>query len=96
MSVGALLSSRLSRAEGPLVPSRRRERERRGPHYFPQESHPHSPHRGTFSLFVDITNMPPGNSSVLAGETWNFRAWFRDKNPGNTSNFTDGVSVLFK
>ncbi len=32
----------------------------------------------------------------VGGESWNFQAWFRDKNPGNTSNFTDGVSVLFQ
>ena len=32
---------------------------------------------------------------AMPGETWNFQAWFRDNNPGPTSNFTDGVSVLF-
>jgi hypothetical protein len=38
---------------------------------------------------------PPVQSSVLPGDTWNFVAWFRDKNPTNTSNFTDGISILF-
>ncbi len=53
---------------------------------------------GKFSIKVDLTMLPTpgGPHSVVAGETWNFQAWFRDKNPGNTSNFTDGVSVLFK
>ena len=31
-----------------------------------------------------------------AGETWNFQAWFRDVNPGNTSNFTQGMQVTFQ
>ncbi|MCP3916270.1 MAG: hypothetical protein GY711_12005 [bacterium] len=29
------------------------------------------------------------------GETWNFQCWYRDNNPGPTSNFTDAVSVTF-
>jgi len=53
---------------------------------------------GTFSLKLDLTDIPtPGGSvSVLAGETWNWQAWFRDKNPGNTSNFTDGLAIAFQ
>ena len=52
---------------------------------------------GTFGLFVDLTNMPPPlQSSVQPGETWNLQAWFRDKNPGPTSNFTDGVAITFR
>jgi hypothetical protein len=35
-------------------------------------------------------------TSILAGETWNFQAWYRDLNPTNTSNFTDGLSVTFQ
>ncbi|MEO2164093.1 MAG: VCBS repeat-containing protein [bacterium] len=51
---------------------------------------------GSFQLTIDLTNMPPPvQSSVLPGDTWNFAAWFRDKNPTNTSNFTDGLSILF-
>jgi hypothetical protein len=34
-------------------------------------------------------------SAANPGETWSFQAWFRDPNPGPTSNFTDGVAVLF-
>ena len=30
---------------------------------------------------------------ILAGQTWNFQAWFRD---GGTSNFTDAVSIPFQ
>jgi len=52
---------------------------------------------GTFSLFVDLSDMPPPlQSSVLAGETWNFQCWFRDKQGGPTSNFTDAVAVTFQ
>jgi hypothetical protein len=51
---------------------------------------------GAFQLTIDLTNMPPPvQSSVLPGDTWNFVGWFRDKNPTNTSNFTDGLSILF-
>ncbi len=52
---------------------------------------------GAFGIDVDTLNVPlspPG--PILSGETWNFQAWFRDVNPTNTSNFTDGVSVLFE
>jgi len=52
---------------------------------------------GTFTIQVDLTKLPPPlNVPVLPGDTWNFQAWFRDKNPSTTSNFTDGVSVLFQ
>ena len=52
---------------------------------------------GTFSLVLDLTDtpQPTGSVSIMAGETWNFQAWFRDMNPGPTSNFTDGVSITF-
>ncbi len=52
---------------------------------------------GEFSIPVDLTNIPMGPPhSVTAGERWNFTAWYRDMNPGATSNFTDAVSVLFE
>ena len=52
---------------------------------------------GEFGIAVDLTNLPPPlNHAVLSGETWNFTTWYRDKNPHNTSNFTDAVSVLFQ
>ena len=52
---------------------------------------------GTFGITVDLANMPMSPPvSVQPGETWNFSAWFRDKNPSATSNFTDGYSVTFQ
>jgi len=51
---------------------------------------------GSFVLQLNLAQLsihPP--ESVLPGETWNFQAWYRDKHPTVTSNFTDGISVLF-
>ncbi len=51
---------------------------------------------GTFGITVDLTQMPISPpAGVQPGETWNFTTWYRDKNPTNTSNFTDGYSVTF-
>ena len=51
---------------------------------------------GEFSLQIDLTNVPTNPpSSVMAGESWKFQAWFRDNNPGPTSNFTDGIEIDF-
>ena len=51
---------------------------------------------GTFHLTLDLLDMPTtGEKQVIPGETWNFTTWFRDNNPGPTSNFTDAVSILF-
>jgi FG-GAP repeat len=52
---------------------------------------------GAMALQLDLANTPtPGGPvAVLAGETWNWQAWFRDANPASTSNFTDGVSITF-
>lgn len=48
---------------------------------------------GTFSVAVDLTNIPlTPPVAVMSGETWHFQGWFRD---GATSNFTDGTSVEF-
>ncbi|MCP3916724.1 MAG: hypothetical protein GY711_14305 [bacterium] len=52
---------------------------------------------GVGGLVVDLTQMPVSPPvPVMAGETWNFQAWYRDLNPGSTSNFTDAVSVAFQ
>ena len=52
---------------------------------------------GEFALDVDPSNIPTSpTSAILPGQTWNFQAWFRDQNPGNTSNFTDAVSIDFE
>ncbi len=50
---------------------------------------------GGFTLQVDLSQLPAagGSHTVVAGETWNFQAWFRDTN--STSNFKDGLSILF-
>ncbi len=53
---------------------------------------------GEISLLIDVTQVPTPNGPVAAipGETWNFQAWHRDAVAGSaTSNFTDGLSVLF-
>ncbi len=53
---------------------------------------------GTGSLILDLTNTPQplGAVSIVAGETWNFQCWHRDLNPAPTSNFSQGVSILFQ
>jgi hypothetical protein len=53
---------------------------------------------GSFSLQLDLTQTPtPGGSvAIQAGETWNFSVWFRDLNPGQTSNFSDGLELTFQ
>ena len=49
-------------------------------------------------LQLDLTNLPigAGQAAVAPGETWNFTLWYRDENPGPTSNFTDAVGVTFR
>ena len=52
---------------------------------------------GGFELVLDLnaTPTPSGPTAIVSGQSWNFQAWFRDNNPGPTSNFTDAVSVTF-
>ena len=53
---------------------------------------------GMASLAIDLTQTPTptGLVSVQAGETWNFQCWHRDSNMGTaTSNFTDGLEIMF-
>jgi len=52
---------------------------------------------GSFSLTLDLTDIPQGNGSVavMSGQTWNFQAWHRDS-VGLGSNFTDGISIGFQ
>lgn len=52
---------------------------------------------GAFELVVDLSRVPQPTQfvAVQSGESWNFQAWFRDRNPGPTSNLTDAVSVTF-
>ncbi|MEM6671934.1 MAG: DNRLRE domain-containing protein [Planctomycetota bacterium] len=54
---------------------------------------------GEISIPVDLTDVPSptGGTSIVAGSTWNFQAWFRDAVGGQaTSNFTDGLSIQFQ
>ena len=52
---------------------------------------------GSFDLAIDLAAIPEGGSfvAVMAGETWNFQAWYRDT-VGLGSNFTDGVEIGFQ
>ncbi|MEE8468076.1 MAG: hypothetical protein V3T22_06450, partial [Planctomycetota bacterium] len=52
---------------------------------------------GRLVIDVDLTVLPRpnGTHSVVAGETWNFQCWFRDDQGGHTSNFTDGIEIVF-
>jgi hypothetical protein len=58
---------------------------------------PNSGFFGAIGMFVDLGAIPLGSGPVAVqpGETWNFQAWYRDLNPGPTSNFTDAVSITF-
>lgn len=49
--------------------------------------------RATFRLRLDDL---PGGVQFSAGESWNFQFWFRDQNPGPTSNTTDGLTITFQ
>ena len=53
---------------------------------------------GTIERIVDLTAlpMPTGSVAVAPGETWRFQMWYRDSNPGPTSNFTTVTAVLFR
>ncbi len=43
----------------------------------------------------DLSSLPnPPGGTVMAGDKWNFQAWFRDA--GNTSNFTDALRITFQ
>ena len=54
---------------------------------------------GEFSLVLDLTQTPTpsGLVSVQAGENWSYQAWHRDSNAtGTTSNFTDGLEIMYQ
>ena len=53
---------------------------------------------GVAALQLELarTPTPSGLEMIAAGETWYFQAWYRDTNPGPTSNFTDAVVVTFQ
>lgn len=49
---------------------------------------------GIMQFAVDNTNLPQG-TVFQPGDSWNFQLWFRDVNPGTTSNTTAGINVEF-
>ncbi len=51
---------------------------------------------GRFHVAFDLDSIPQplGTISATAGETWSFQAWYRDANPGSTSNFTSATSIV--
>jgi hypothetical protein len=54
---------------------------------------------GEIALQLNLTTMPTptGFVSVVAGDTWNFTAWYRDAIGGSaTSNFADGLEIVFQ
>ena len=52
---------------------------------------------GAFELEVDTLGLPLSPPvAAMAGETWNFQAWFRDHIPALTSNFSDGLEIRFR
>ncbi|MBL6757082.1 MAG: hypothetical protein ISQ11_11775 [Planctomycetes bacterium] len=54
---------------------------------------------GIISLTLDLTQIPQptGFVTAMAGENWNFQAWYRDIGSGGSavSNFSNGLSVTF-
>ncbi|MFT5198759.1 MAG: hypothetical protein ACI87O_001418 [Planctomycetota bacterium] len=55
---------------------------------------------GSFNLvlpFGDFPEHPNFGVTVMAGDTWNFQFWHRDAMGGSsTSNFTNGLEILFE
>ncbi len=49
---------------------------------------------GQVSFQLDLLNLPQG-TVFHPGERWNFQLWYRDMNPGSTSNTTDGRAVVW-
>ncbi|MEM9378820.1 MAG: kelch repeat-containing protein [Planctomycetota bacterium] len=57
-----------------------------------------APFGGRVELTIDLAAVPSptGPVAVQPGESWRFQAWYRDANPGPTTNFTSAVEVLFQ
>jgi hypothetical protein len=53
---------------------------------------------GSATLALDLSNLPQpsGAVAVMAGERWSFQFWYRDANPGPTSNLSSGLEVHFE
>jgi hypothetical protein len=55
--------------------------------------------QGRIGLMINLNThpTPQGNVSVVAGDTWNFTAWYRDSVGGvAVSNFADGLELRFQ
>ncbi len=52
---------------------------------------------GSISVAADLSQHPTpfGFVQVLAGNRWRFTTWYRDANPMSTSNFSDGLELVF-
>ena len=53
---------------------------------------------GVASQILDLTQIPHpvlGSTAALAGQTLGWQLWYRDMNPGATSNWTNAVRVTF-
>ena len=50
---------------------------------------------GEVALFPGTSTPLPGGQAFAAGERWNFQYWYRDVNPGSTSNTSGSIGVLF-
>ena len=50
---------------------------------------------GTAGFSPDLSNLP-GGVLIAPGERWSFQFWYRDSNPGVTSNFSTGVEIGFQ
>ncbi|MCP3918277.1 MAG: hypothetical protein GY711_22245 [bacterium] len=49
---------------------------------------------GVMTYTPNLVNVP-GGTVVDPGTSWNFQCWFRDQNPGPTSNLSNGARVTF-
>ncbi|MCP3914068.1 MAG: hypothetical protein GY711_00755 [bacterium] len=52
---------------------------------------------GWFQFDVDLTQIPMSPPvAVMPGQTWHYQGWFRDAIPQATSNFTDGIQIVWQ
>ncbi len=50
---------------------------------------------GSFQVEVHWESLP-GFGMAQVGQTYHFQSWFRDRNPGPTTNMTDAVAILLQ
>lgn len=50
---------------------------------------------GSLEFVLDLGEFPQ-SAVVMSGDTWNFQCWYRDRNPGATSAFTEASTVTFQ